>query len=193
MKKYNPIEFWNKCKHPNSSGRDGWQNFRLKLHSEYIKKNLNGCKKILDFGSGKGQMFYIYDDVGVQTVISYDISESFKKDIIEHGQKFNFNHIHVVRMFLVPEFQDYFKVDAVVCCNVLQSSRFEDIENVLKELYRISDKIICLEHHDNNKSKDYDYIHYRPHNYKKICKNNGWKMINIEYPGSLKQIHFVIV
>lgn len=193
MKKYNAIDFWNERKHPNSSGRDEWQPFRYKIHSNYIEKNLSGCKNVLDFGSGKGGFFKLYEKLNIKEVFTYDISESFENDIIKHGKKFKFKHTHIVKKELVPKFHKDLKVDAVICCNVLQHSRTENIEYVLKELYIVGKKIVCLEHYDNNTSKDYDCIHYRPHDYKKICEYNGWKMANIEKPSSIKQLHFVII
>lgn len=187
--KYDPIEFWNNREHPNSSGRDEWQPFRYNLHANYIKKHIKGCESILDFGSGKGGFFRIYDKEGIKKVYTYDISESFKEDIIDHGKKFNFEHIHIIDKVLVPSLK--FKVDAIICCNSLQHTKPENIVDVIRELKKAGKKIIALESY--NPSKKYnECIHYCSHNYFEICKENKWKIIDEDYQEQYKQLHFVI-
>lgn len=186
---YDPIEFWNNRKHPNSDKRSEWQKFRYDLHANFIEKNIRGCNKILDFGAGKGGFFKLYNKLGIKKVISYDISDSFEEAILERGTKFNFNHMHIVNKVLVPKFN--FKVDAVVCCNSLQHSRPENILDVLKELKRVSNKIIGLESFwlENAYKPD---RHWTAHNYPEICKKMGWG-ITKEFIDTHKQLHFVIL
>lgn len=188
-KPYRPIKYWSDRIFDNSNSRSGWQPFRYKIHENFIRQHIDGCKKILDFGAGQKSYFPLYEEMGIEKVITYDITNVFKDDIIKYGKEFNFKHDHIVKRVLVPKFKDM-KVDAVICCNVLQHSRPEHVVKVMKELYRISNKIIGLELYDPSRENK-DHIHFFTYDYPKICEENGWN-IKYEQIKSIKHLHFVI-
>lgn len=190
MTEYDPIKFWNNREHPNSKHQSDWQPFRYTIHKNFIKPNIIGMKSILDFGAGKGGFFEIYQEVGIKRVYSYDITNTFKNAIIEHGKKFDFEHIHIIDKVLIPNF-DIDTVDGAVSCSCFHHSRPKDIEEVMKQVKKVAKRIIGLEFYNPERKHDYNK-HYYSHDYYDIFKRNNWKLIKKDYVHSIKQLHFVV-
>ncbi|MBI1839318.1 MAG: class I SAM-dependent methyltransferase [Verrucomicrobia bacterium] len=89
----------------------------------------HGCRNILEVGVGKGLMRAFLSPINVIKHTTIDIAEDLKPD--------------VVGSVLEMPFQDG-QFDAVVCGQVLEHLQFEYFSAALKELRRVSSKIVII-------------------------------------------------
>jgi len=176
---YNEVEFWNWNKTP--IPKKELEDKEIQMVSDFINKEIKNCKKILDFGSGKGRLLHNF--VNIEHVECYDISNKWENDVrqISNNLKLkNFKYTIEKTIKKLPYENNEF--DAVVCSLVLLHQRPNNIMNVMEELCRIGKKIIVITHQnrekdfinptkeeiETGKKKKFNY------NYIQICKDNNW-------------------
>ena len=175
---YEEIKFWNakECPIPKRELTEEEVNMPV----NFIKKNLIGCKKVLDFGPGKGRTFGAYGEI--ETVRAYDISDKWKSDVFDSVKRYkvkNFDLIISNKIENLPYEDNEF--DTVVVSLVLLHQRPQYIISIMSELVRVSKKVIAISYYsklkdfilpgtilDKSKAKKHNY------NYKKICEDNKW-------------------
>lgn len=169
MEKYNEIKYWNNRKKPTSCLPD-----YTKKHIEYLKSQLKDCKNIIDVGAGVGRLFEAYSDL--KMVQACDISLLYKYPITEKSKNynFNFNWTHIINIKKLPF--DNKQFDCTVSSEVLLHQRPENIVDIMKELLRVSNKVIVITWMENNIKFDNDNKNYNPeqycfnYDYNKLCK-----------------------
>ena len=175
---YEEVKFWNSKKIPIPKRELTEKEVNMPVN--FIKENLVGCKKVLDFGPGKGRTFGAYEEI--ETVRAYDISDTWKSYVFNSVKKYNIKNFDLIiskKIESLPYKDNEF--DAVVVSLVLLHQRPQYIINVMSELVRVSKKVIAISYYsklkdfilpgtilDNSKAKKHNY------NYKKICEDNKW-------------------
>jgi len=181
MKVYDVVKYWNERENPCSTVIEKITN----PHLNYLKKQIVGCKNILDFGPGYGRLFEAYE--GIDEVVGVDVTGQHEKKLKEAAKKYGFDFNLIIRTdnFSKIEYPNkYF--DAVVVVEVLFHQPPDVIEFVMKELNRISQKVVVVT--GMNLSKKFDELgKYIPsdqycftYDYYKICKKNKWNIRNEE-------------
>jgi len=193
MKKYNIVDYWNTRKNPCTKDVERFVKL-TKLNLSFVKLQVSGCKKILDFGPGYGRVFSAY--IGVKEVVGLDVTRQHEEKLIEESKKQKFLFKFICKKYEVDklEFDDK-EFDAVVSSQVFLHQPPDIIENIMKELIRVGKKVIVITYMDTKKnydtienySKDNRYCFN--YNYYKICKMNGWDIY--EKHKSRNQIMFV--
>jgi len=180
---YNEIQYWNKRKNPNS--KEGSCNLPVSFLC-YIKKHLEGCNYVLEFGPGVGRVFAAYGSL--KQIECFDITNRHLATLTSAARNYNFKmnftlgHEVGVTPYKNKEF------DATVVCQVLLHQKPQNINRVMKELLRISNKVIVVSWRENGKPIgsggycfNYDYL--------KICNDVGWQTFDVRYDS--KHIYFV--
>lgn len=179
---YIPEKFWNKAKHPN---RKDQPIEKTEKHLNYIKENIKDWEYILDYGCGIGRTFDIYNKT--HKIIGADISETYKNRIKERANELdlNFEWIHI-RDNKISYKDKYF--DSVVCCLVLMHIRPFEISDLMKELARVSKKVIVItkctdnsKDNENLENKKKYYTKRYKYDYIDICNKNKLFPYNIQY------------
>lgn len=187
---YDEIKFWNNKKWPNAKLP---QEMVEKYPLNYLNKNIKEAKSILDFGPGVGRMFPAFKNAF--SVEAYDISSKWEKEIKKEANDYNFSF----NLYIDPNpilgktpYKDK-QFDACVVMSVLMHQRPQHIETIMKELIRVSKKVIVGTYMDENRKfskTEQDKKKYN-HDYKSICKNNNWVIENKEYGSTKAFIYFV--
>jgi len=181
MKDYNIVEYWNQRENPCSKSIGDLTS----IHKNYLQSQVFGCNKIMDFGPGYGRMFSAYS--GVSEVVGVDVTEQHKEDLYKEAEKhkFKFELLCKKDNFDKLNFPDkYF--DAVVTSEVLFHQTPNTVVNIMKELIRISQKVIVISY--MNLKESYDKLNNNfeknrycfNYDYYKICKKNKWNIRNEE-------------
>jgi len=183
---YNEFTYWNRRSEPSSAPED----YNTE-HLFYIEKHLEGMEYILDFGPGIGRMFPAYGDI--RNVTGCDISTLYSERVMEESKNFPFKFKldHTDEPFHLSYGHKEF--DAVVSCAVFLHCRPETIMSQMKELIRVSKKVITVSKYDENIEFDEPVIlcknKYRcnfNYNYYQICEDNNWTIIDpIKYKRNL--------
>lgn len=179
MEKYNEIKYWNKRKKPTSCPPDYTQ-----AHINYLREQLKDYNNIIDVGSGVGRLFPAYSNL--KSVHGCDISLLYKDPITEKSKNYNFefNWTHLTSIKKLP-FQDK-QFDCTISSEVLLHQRPEHIVDIMKELLRVSNRVIVITWMEFNGSLDNNNHNYDAekycfnYNYKKICDENNWKLANFK-------------
>ena len=181
MKNYNIVEYWNKRKNPCSTIIEEF----TKHHLNFLKKQVVDCKKILDFGPGYGRLFEAYKNSN--SVVGIDVTNQHENSLKDTAKKHGFDFELFLRTdnFSKIDYPDKF-FDAVVTIEVLFHQTPDVIEFLMKELLRVSKKVIAVT--GMNLANKFDNLkNYKPSNkycftydYYKICRKNNWKIYNEE-------------
>ncbi len=169
---YNEVRYWNARKNPNSSESP-------KSDVDYLRKHLKGTVSVLDFGPGVGRTFDAYNG---QTVYGYDITPQYTKSARRKAAELGIPYIpfFVEKIKGLPFAAKF--VEVAVCCEVLHHQRPENIEFIMKDLLRVSNKVIAVAAHDPDTAFDTQVTqsHCYNHDYRGICERNGWVMTGVE-------------
>jgi len=181
MKNYDVVKYWNERNNPCSTKIDELTD----THKEYLKNQVYGCERILDFGPGYGRMFSSYK--GVKEVIGVDVTDQHKQKLEDEAKKQGFKFKLILNSSNICKLDfpnKYF--DAVVTSEVLFHQTPDKVETIMKELIRISKRVITITLMNLNKPFD-ELGKYKPDNrycfnydYHKICENNNWILFNKE-------------
>ncbi|MFH1482488.1 MAG: class I SAM-dependent methyltransferase [Patescibacteria group bacterium] len=179
MGKYNEIKYWNNRKKPTSCSPDYTQ-----THINYLREQLKNCDNIIDVGSGIGRLFPAYSNL--KLVQACDISLLYKDLIIDKSKNYNFefNWTHLTSIKKLP-FEDK-QFDCTISSEVLLHQRPEHIIDIMKELLRVSNKVIVITWMEINVPLDNNNKNYNPekycfnYNYKKLCDENSWLLKNFK-------------
>jgi ubiquinone/menaquinone biosynthesis C-methylase UbiE len=185
--KYREIDFWRKKKWPNARvPQSQLEKYSLKYLREFVGK----AKTILDFGPGVGRMFPAFKDA--HTVEGFDISGKWRNELARAAKhyKFKFNLTVSDKIGVLP-YQDK-SFDVAVAMAVFLHQRPAHIEKIMRELIRVSNKVIVGTY--MHKGKDFstvgtDKSKYN-HDYIGICRLNGWKASPIKYGSTKSFIYF---
>lgn len=183
---YNEIDYWNKRKNPNSE--EGSYNLPVNYLS-YIKKHLEGCNYVLEFGPGVGRVFAAYGSL--KQLECFDITNRHLAELNSATKNYNFkmNFTLGYEVGVTPYKNKEF--DATVVCQVLLHQTPNNITKVMTELLRISNKVIVISWFEDSKplcNKDVNN-HCFNYDYLKICSDFGWKTFDVRYKP--KHIFFV--
>lgn len=165
---YDEVRYWNARKNPNSSDPS-------RADHDYLMKQLKGTVSVLDFGPGVGRTFDVYNG---QVVCGYDITAQYEKRATERADLLGVEYIpiSVEENEHLPFSHKVF--DAAVCCEVLHHQRPEYIESIMRDLLRVSEKVIVVAAHDPDVAFDkrINQNHCYNHDYRGICERNVWLM-----------------
>lgn len=145
---YDELENWTDRSMPN----DGiaYEENRLQETVDFIFDKVKDKKKVLDFGPGIGRTFSVYDTG--QYISGYDISDNYVSRVTTEAEELGLDYHHCVHPVTagtrLPYSDDEFEI--VVASLVLQHQRPDHIEQVLKELLRVSPLVVAVESKDNN-------------------------------------------
>jgi FkbM family methyltransferase len=177
MKTYNVVKYWSERDNPCSKTIDKLTD----IHLDYLQRQTFGCQNILDFGPGYGRMFPAYKFA--KKVIGIDVTTQYKTQLqfAANKGKFNFELICKKDNFSNLEFPDK-HFDVVVTSEVLFHQTPNTIEPIMRELNRISRKVVVISY--MNIREKYDFVgKYTPdqrycfnYNYYEICKKNNWNI-----------------
>ena len=190
---YDVLKYWNERENPNSNDPN---QRNTKNHIEFVKANTRKEDKILDFGPGVGRILPAYNTNN--EIIGYDISSNYKDRLIKAAKTLNLNFKLIVKEEKVTKFsfsEHYF--DSSVSISVLLHQPPKQIENIMRELARVSKKVVIISHYDTSIPYDsiddnYDKSKYCfNHDYKKLCKVNDFKILTWKHNDRTKQIYFV--
>ena len=174
---YDEVTYWNSRKNPNSPRAVYVQD----KHLNYIESHLKGCSYILDFGPGVGRTFPAYKDM--VSVSCFDITEQHLEVLKLAASKYDFD-FKFLMVDKVKKLNQYStkEFDAVVASQVLLHQTPLNIEMVMSELARVSNKVIVITWRDNNLEEGANSgEHCFNHDYLKICGKNNWIYSNIKY------------
>jgi len=168
---YEPRKFWDNW--ADSFISDSWQ---IKIHPQHkwILSKIKELKpeSILEIGCGFGRNinFLIKNGIEAEKIIGVDISSKMIDKAKEYLKK------GTVRLIVADANNLPFKnkeFDLVLIHGVFMHVKPENIEKVITESLRVSKKdLIDLE--QNYNGNEYTFVH----NYKKIYKDNGAKIMN---------------
>ena len=169
---YDEVKYWNTRKNPNSPGSE-------ETDVAYLRKHLEDSEIIvLDFGPGVGRTFDAYDG---QMVCGYDITRQYATQVWKRAFNAGIFYFPVFAKEIgeLPFLGKFF--DVAVCCEVLHHQRPENIEFIMKDLLRVSNKVIVVAYHDPGVAfdKETTHSHCYNHDYKGICERNGWAMTDV--------------
>ena len=168
------MNFWSRRKDP--SAPQAYTNAHI--HIDYIKKHLQDCRYIMDFGVGIGRTFSAYENV--EMVEGFDITDLREKELMKEAKKYSFNFNFTVEKTLGNyNFYKDQQFDAAVVAEVFLHIAPEDIDIVIQDLMRISKKIIVVTWMQKNLGYTEGHKCFH-HNYKKICERNGFIMSDFE-------------
>lgn len=175
---YDEYDYWNTRLHPSSRDVE-----YIDANLEYISKCVLGAERLLDFGPGVGRTFSAYQ--GVSYVEGYDISTVYKERAIERASKLELTFVHTINTSGDPTYIPYDDkwFDVVVASNTLLHQKPENIVSIMKELIRISKKVVVITAAGFSGTPHCFY-----HDYLKICLEQKWIIYDIEY--FKKQIFF---
>jgi len=181
MKHYDVVKYWNERDNPCSKSIDNL----TAIHKNYLRSQVFGCDKIMDFGPGYGRMFSAYS--GVSEVIGVDVTKQHKEALYKEAknQNFKFKLICKKENFDKLDFPDK-HFDAVVTSEVLFHQTPNIVVSIMKELIRISQKVIVISYMSlkepyDKLNTDFEKNRYCfNYNYYKICKRNKWNIRNEE-------------
>jgi len=183
---YNEIEYWNRRKHPNYRPLKGRP--PLGKYIRYIKKHLCDCRCILDFGPGVGRTFSLYRHL--THIDCFDITDKHLSTLKNEASRYDFKLDFTLGCEIgVTPYTDK-KFDVAIVCQVLLHQRPVNINKIMTEILRVSDKVVVVSGHSKSKSWPLNENSYCfNHNYIELCKENGWSMSDINYDS--KHIYFV--
>ena len=168
---FNEYKYWNTRLHPTSQDDE-----YTDTHLKYISKHILGAERLLDFGPGIGRTLSAYKGIGY--VEGYDVSTRYKKYALKRASELGLPFIYTINtsgdLTYIPYEDKWF--DVVVACTVLLHQKPENIIFVMKELIRISKKVIVITWMGVT-TASYSFSH----DYFEICKEQGWIMSNIKY------------
>ena len=175
---YEEYEYWNSRPHPNDTSQPMETMYK---HIEYMRDKLSDAEKILDFGPGIGRTFAAYGPGHI--IEGCDISTKYRKSVKKKsaalGLDFNFRHLKMNDLIMLPYKERYF--DAAVASQVLLHTKPEKIIGIMEELCRVASKVIVVSLMDSSAaydvpgSTDYDRNkHIFNYNYPQICLSKGW-------------------
>ena len=181
---YDEFDYWGKRTHPTSEDE-----LYTDAHVEYIRKAIADAKNVLDFGPGIGRTFAAYKGIG--HVEGYDISEIYRERAMKAAMELGINYTSVLNTSGNPIYLPYFdkQFDAAVACSVLMHQRPQYIVPVMKNLVRVAAKVAVMAWmsrlnyftpHRNIEEEHY-YMHIFNYDYFQICKENKWRVSDIEY------------
>lgn len=181
---YDELAYWTRRDNPNAEGADRSESIT------FAQKHLVGCKNILDFGPGIGQMFPAF--VGMHKVTGFDITDKWANQLYkkaeEIGFEFEFRSDPVIGA--LPYYDKQF--DAAVAMSVFLHQQPKHIVRVMTELARVANKVVVATWREPSKGYDTEtkQNHCYNYDYPKICKDNGWQC---EITGSSQpgKIYFV--
>ena len=179
---YDEAGYWNARENPNSPESK-------ELDVKYLKKHLVDANFALDFGPGVGRTFDAYEK---QTAIcGYDITSRYFELARQRAEELGLCYVPIfVRKIEPIKFPKKF-FDAAVCCEVLLHQRPENIEFIMKDLLRVSSKVIVVTYQNLDAEFDTEgsFNHCYNHDYRGICERNGWKMKHVKQTSN--QLFFV--
>lgn len=163
-------------------------------HIDFVKKNVSVASKVLDFGPGVGRIFPAYTEA--KSIMGYDITNQHKHTLVERARKLSldFDLVSVERIEKhLPFREDQF--DIAVCVSVLLHQRPINLINTMSELGRVSKKCVVISLYDRSQKfcplqQDGTNSHVYNYDYKKICKENKWKIISWHDDKIRKQAFF---
>jgi len=180
---YNEIKYWNKRKNPNS--KEGSYNLPVN-YLKYIKKHLEGCNYVLEFGPGVGRVFAAYGLL--KQLECFDITNRHLAALSSAAKKYNFKMNFTLGYEVgVTPYKDK-EFDATVVCQVLLHQNPNNIIKVMTELLRISNKVIVVSWREDGKSIGSGGYCFN-HDYLKICNDAEWQTSDIRYDS--KHIYFI--
>ena len=169
---YDEVRYWNARENPNSSDSS-------RADHDYLRKHLKGTASVLDFGPGVGRTFDVYNG---QIVCGYDITSQYEGKAIERADLLGMDYhpISAKEIEKLPFSHEVF--DAAVCCEVLHHQRPENIEFIMRDLLRVSGKVIVVAAHNPDVAFDtrINQSHCYNHDYRGICERNGWGVTEME-------------
>lgn len=165
---YNPKTYWDTRKDPNSYETNHNQ-IILSEERSFLKSETIGVNEICVIGPGDGRILDSYIDKKITFV---DITENYKEKLLNKflsgGQELSdFTFFKVENINNLSFFTDN-QFEALICSHVLLHVRKEDIESTIKELSRVSKKIIGIAPFSPYKTSA---NHVFVHDYEKICEN----------------------
>ena len=186
---YDEVKYWNSRKNPNSASEKS-----TKKHISFIRKYIQDNKYILDFGPGVGRTFSAYENLNVK-VEGYDISNKYAKQVMLKSKSLNmdFNLTIGNEIKDLPYEDNTF--DCSVAISVLIHQKPNHIISVMKELVRVSKRVIVVSWYEPvrsfaNLNKIVNSNEYCfNYDYPDICKSNKWHIIHKHIED--KQIFFV--
>jgi hypothetical protein len=193
---YNEYEFWNNRKVPNAQPK------LSPKCEQFLKDQLEGCGKIVDFWVGTGRLFPVYRELGIDKVVVYDIVDAYI-DTAEGVARLN--NLEMLKIEnkeapedIVPKFKARARYyDAVVCSSVLLHLRPQYLYEVMDAIQKIAKKVIVLTYFDKTKDfVDTGEAHEGPehcfnYDYLSVCEEAGWRVDEWEDVGAERQLCFV--
>ena len=189
---YTEYGYWNRRPIPTDPNMSPETNQK---HIDYISSHLKGSCKVFDFGPGIGRTFEAYKEM--EYVEGCDISRLYevqvKAEAERIGFKFKLIHLDLVELGRLPYADNDF--DVAVASEVLLHQRPENILLVMSELVRIANKVIVISWYEERVNFNAPGLlkpgmnHCFHYNYPQICKDNDWKVYDIETAD--RQVYFV--
>jgi len=168
---YDEYKYWSTRLYPTSRDAE-----YIDANLEYISKCVLGAERLLDFGPGIGRTFSAYQGVGY--VEGYDISTIYKERAIERASKLGLTFVLTINTSGDPTYIPYDDkwFDVVIASDTLLHQKPENIVFIMKELIRISKKVVVITATGISSSPHCFY-----HDYLEICRAQKWTMHTIEY------------
>ncbi|MFW5945059.1 MAG: class I SAM-dependent methyltransferase [Bacteroidota bacterium] len=150
---YDPIKYWSERTNPISRETPQWA-------QDYIKKHIVG-NDILDYGPGEGDNFHLFKGY---RVTGLDIVETYKQKALERAKELDLDYTHITGDLSMI---DDYSFDTVVCSKVLLHVPYSEIGDVIRELERISGRIVVWDIYEGGPA---DHVFY--HGFEKYLPIN---------------------
>ena len=211
-KLYSEKEYWSTRDNPNQSwtgesqvGTSAYKFIKSGIKSKKpilsnylnISSKLYGAYKCLDFGPGTGRFIeaYIGLNMGLEC---YDVSDLYSKRLQDRANEYGvrINLTIGESSFNILPYKDK-EFDVCVSTMVLLHISPNNILGVMKELSRVSKKVLIMSLYDKEKpfceyrrlfdyglkGEEY-YTHVFNYDYPRICLDSNFKILNFEVEGS---------
>ena len=185
---YNPRKYWSNRSDPNSYETNNNKKI-LSEEKSFIREEILNLKNVCVIGPGDGRIIDAYSNKQITFI---DITENYKQKLLRKFTETgnlgsNFSFFVVENINNLSDFDDN-QFDVLICSHVLLHVRKEDIVSTIKELSRISKKIVGISLFKPYKTSA---SHVFVHDYEKICNDLSLK-IEKKFVKDSGQTRFVI-
>jgi ubiquinone/menaquinone biosynthesis C-methylase UbiE len=137
------------------------------LHVNFIKDNISDCQKICDLGPGTGRLVESYAG---KDVTFMDIHEGFRSRLYESCKRNNVSYSFklIEHLSNLPYGDNSF--DAIVLSLVLLHVPHKDIEGVIREVLRVTDRLIVIDVCPDYRTSA---LHVFTHDFYELARKNG--------------------
>jgi len=176
-------EYWNKREEP-TGANDQYTHHDI----DFVKKHLDGCKTILDYGAGIGRLFPAYNGIGKVTTL--DISTSYFEKILIEAKKFEFEFEHHMLLqdsfmeeFIIEKFFQPNEFDAIVAVQLFMVISPNFISFLMNQLASFGRKVIATSWYERDKPiniVDHDDFIWQ-HDYPKLLGQLNLEVFDMQF------------